>query len=53
MDGNTADWAVVIKNVAKKRIVRIRTVAEREPLVGGFYRNYSEPASEPCVRSAA
>lgn len=45
--------ADVIENVAKKRIVRIGNVAERKPLVEGFYGNNSEPASESCVRSAA
>ena len=47
------DRGQAYKDVAKKRIVRMGNVAERELMVGSFYGNCSEPDSESCVRSAA
>lgn len=40
-------------DVAKKRIVRMGNVTERESLVEDSYGSYSEPASESCVMSTA
>ncbi len=50
---NGTEEAAISSDVTKKRIVRMQSVPEREPAVGGSYGKHSEPASESCVKSAA
>ena len=45
--------AHIRSDMAKKRIVRMRNVTERGPVVEGLYGKYPEPASEPCAMNAA